>query len=138
MATMRVFISYSQDDAETAKQFGEALSAAGYRPFVADEVLSTGSNWSKAIGNALEHSDAIVILISPASMRSRWMQREIEYALSSPRFEDRVFSLLIKPTPQKDVPWILERLSWIDATKDLKAAGNRLVKAMQRTQKAAG
>jgi len=57
-------------------------------------------------------SKAMVVLISPDSMRSKHVRQEIEYALGDPNYEGRVFPVEIRPT--EDVPWILRKLKTID------------------------
>jgi len=113
---MNVFISYSNRDEEWADLLREKLNAA------ADENISVwnpaseitpGENWALKYGKALEQSDAVIVLLSPDSVKSDWVRHEIEYVLSSPKFRDRLIPIMVRPT--KDVPWILRTLTFIDA-----------------------
>src|SRR5712692_5774960 len=111
--TTQVFLSYASPDRELAAELAKRLGKEGYEVWFADGRLFPGDNWSLAIGKALEESDAIVVLLSPESVRSASVRREIEYALSSKQYKDRLIPVLVRPT--RDFPWILERFSMIRA-----------------------
>jgi hypothetical protein len=104
---MQVFLSYAAADREFAAGVARSLKKKGYHVWFADDRLYPGDNWSLAIGKALKESDAMVVLLSPESVRSEWVRRGIEYALSSQKYKGRLIPVLVRPT--KDFPWILER-----------------------------
>jgi len=54
----------------------------------------------------------MVILLTPRAMESDSLRQNIEFAIGSTRYADRVFSVFVGPTAVagKDVPWILLRL----------------------------
>ena len=54
----------------------------------------------------------LVVLISPAGMKWEWVRREIQHALGTERFTSRLIPVLVEPTPDDDVPWILRTLQW--------------------------
>lgn len=111
--TVNVFISHAEKDRTYATSLGSALAGAGLRVSESRNV-QPGDNWALKIGQALAKADAVVILISPDSVASDWVQREIEFAISSPRFKGRLIPLLVRPTPE--VPWILQELpQWLEA-----------------------
>ncbi len=105
---MNVFISYSSEDGEWAQELISRLKRAGLKVWDAASEVAAGDNWSLKIGKALEKSDAMIVLISPDSARSPWVQREIEYALTSERFQDRLIPVVVRPTSK--YPWILQRM----------------------------
>jgi hypothetical protein len=51
----------------------------------------------------------MIVLVSPAAAQSDQLAREIEYALTSKRFRNRLIPVIVKPT--KKLPWILDRLN---------------------------
>jgi hypothetical protein len=64
-------------------------------------------------------------LLSPDSVASEWVRREIEFAISLPRFKDRLIPVLVRPT--REVPWILQELpQWLE-TDNPAAAAKRIV-----------
>jgi hypothetical protein len=104
---MNVFISHSSEDADWARKLTARLKRAGLKVWDASQV-SAGDNWALEIGKALEKSDAMIVLISPASAKSLTVQKEIEYALTTERFQDRLIPVVVKPTSK--FPWILHRM----------------------------
>jgi len=67
----------------------------------------------------LESSDAMVVLISAAAAKSPHTRQEIEYALSQPRFADRLIPVEVEKTA--DMPWILKRMHPVSAKNPVEA-----------------
>lgn len=108
---IKVFLSYANSDQRWARKLSDDLEAAGFQVFDPLHALLPGDNWSLEIGKALDESRAMVVLISPAAVRSRWVQREIQYALGSEKYQDRLIPVEIEPTA--DFPWVLRHVQWI-------------------------
>jgi hypothetical protein len=106
---MKVFLSYAGSERQLAENIRHDLAAAGISVWDAVQEIVPGENWPKKVGKALDESNAMVVLISPEAVRSRWIKREIDYALGSPRFEGRLIPVLARPT--RDIPWILQRMN---------------------------
>ena len=109
---MKVFLSHSSEDAESARRIAAHLVKEGFEVWNAEEEIQPGDNWAEVLGEALESSDAMVVLLSPAAVRSSWVQRDIDYALQSRDCAHRLIPVLVEQTA--DVPWILRRMQWID------------------------
>lgn len=132
---MQVFISHSHETSPLAKKVGEALKRAGWEVW-SDEKLLPGSNWAKEIAQALEESQAMVVLLSPDSLHSTIVRRDIEYALSTKHFNKRLIPVIVgseENVPLEELPWILRHLNVIK----LPAYGkqeegiNRITQALQ-------
>jgi TIR domain len=108
---MNVFISYSLEDGEFARKLISRLAKAGLEVWDAAAQVGPGDNWALKTGKALEKSDAMIVLISPASAKSHTVQKEIEYALTKERFQDRLIPVVVKPTTK--YPWILEHMQML-------------------------
>jgi hypothetical protein len=113
---MQVFFSYSPADRDFARQLAKEITNWGFRVWMSTDELLPGANPWLEIGKALENSQALVILISPDSLKSEWLNSQLEYALGNEKFRDRVFPVLVRPT--KQIPWILEKLKTYDVTLD--------------------
>jgi len=113
----RLFISYSHRDRKWARWLHRALESyrvpvelkekvelAGGRwdrisPVFRDrEELPTGASLSDAVNSALEQSENLVVICSPASARSRWVNEEI---LTFKRLgrSDRIFCFIVDGEP---------------------------------------
>jgi hypothetical protein len=124
---MKVFLSYAQSDRGWAKKLSEDLAGAGFQVFDPVGELLPGDNWSLEIGKALDDSQAMVVLISPAAVRSPWVQREIQYALGSEKYQDRLIPVEVEPTT--DFPWVLRHVQWIKG--DPSHAGRQVAEILQ-------
>jgi TIR domain-containing protein len=108
----RVFISAAASDAPRVRDLTERLKAAGVEAWNSAIEALPGANVSAEMGRAIGRADAIVVLVSPAAMKSAWVRREIQFALGQERFENRLIPVLIKRTPSNEIPWILRDLQW--------------------------
>lgn len=77
---MRIFISSSKRDQSDAKQLVDQLveKGVGNEFFIDDLNLRTGDNWFKKINDSLKGFDAIIILISIHTLKSKYALKEIE------------------------------------------------------------
>ena len=128
---MKIFLSYAAADREYARRLRNILAEKGYDVWDEADRIAPGMNWLLEAGRALEKSDAMIVLLSPSAIKSPGTQWEIEYALGAQQFQDRLIPVLIKPTT--DIPWILRRLNFIDATGDEKQIAPRVIAALRRT-----
>jgi hypothetical protein len=118
----KAFISYSHRDADWGAWLQRSLE--GYRipkrlagsqgefgpiprrltPVFRDrEDLSSASDLSVKVKESLEASEALVIVCSPASAQSQWVNEEINYFQSLGR-GDRIFALIVDGDPQAENP----------------------------------
>ena len=129
---MQVFISHAQADEKIARELRAQLAEAGVKVWLADEEVLLGENLSLEVGKALERSEAMVVLLSPAAIESKNVCSEIAYAFASPRFEGRLLPVVVKPT--KDIPWFLKTLDLIQArsaqTHAVKQVAEKIVAAL--------
>jgi adenylate cyclase len=71
----RIFLSYARDDVEAAKQLAGCFSDAGHDVWW-DRHLHGGSRFATEIDKALKDAEAVVVLWSPTSIDSAWVQDE--------------------------------------------------------------
>ena len=102
---MKAFLSYALADREIAREMVDGLSDSGHDIWFDEFELTPGTGWGREIDKALNASRAMIVLVSPESMKSKEVRREIEHALLSKNFAHRVLPVYLKPTG--DVPWFL-------------------------------
>lgn len=112
---MKVFISHSYENRALANKVGEALRRSGLEVWDDQKEILPGDNWAQKIAKALEESEAMVVLLTPSTLNSTMVRREIEYALSSKRFKGRLVPVLIgsEPFSAQNLPWIFSHLNVI-------------------------
>ncbi|MBB5871095.1 WD40 repeat protein [Allocatelliglobosispora scoriae] len=80
-----VFISYSHaSDAEYVAALAEFLKAAGV-PVWFDGKIVTGARWANVIQERIDSCAAFVVVMSPASAASQWVDREVNQAEETDR-----------------------------------------------------
>ena len=109
---VRVFLSYTQADQAFAKALSQELTRRGLDVWSDEQKILPGDNWGASIAEALRRSKAMVVLISPDSMRSKFVRSEIQYALGDLGYEQRIFPVMVEET--SSVPWILNKFIILD------------------------
>ena len=110
---MKVFISHSFTDLSLARRVGDALRNSGIDAWDTSEVFP-GDNWGEEVGRALREASAMVVLLTPDSVRSGNVVYDVSYAIGQLRFKNRVFSVLAAAPAdlaetRSETPWILKR-----------------------------
>lgn len=132
---MKLFMSYAHNDRDVAGKLASKLAQAGYEVWSPDQYLFPGDNWPLKIGEALQQSDGMIVLLSPDAVKSDWVRHEIEFAIGSTRYQDRLIPVLVRPT--EDIPWILRKLKYVRLGKSLADAAKRIVDQLQHSPTAA-
>jgi hypothetical protein len=103
---MQVFISHAGADQGLARELANRLAEAGYEAWTNEE-LFPGDNWALEMGKALERSEAMIVLVSPESTRSEQVNRDIQFAIGSLQYENRLIPVQVRKTA--GVPRSLDR-----------------------------
>lgn len=77
----KFFISYSHEDMKTVKQFALQLSLRGFDLWMDEKNIAFGENYTTAILNGIHESDVYLVFLSENSIKSRWVNAEIDFAL---------------------------------------------------------
>jgi formylglycine-generating enzyme required for sulfatase activity len=95
-----VYISYAHKDQTYARKLRDSLRQRGLEVWM-DEHLKSGDRWLRTIEQAVRDSAAFVVVMTPESRDSKWVEREILLAESEGKpifpllLRGRVFFLLI-------------------------------------------
>lgn len=90
-----VFISYSKKNRGYARKLADFLLASGFDVWI-DDRIDFGSNWEREIFAAIDGCAAIIVIMTPESYDSLWVQRERQYA---ERRGKQPFPLLLEGEP---------------------------------------
>ena len=74
-----VFISYSKKNRSYARKLADHLLAQGFDVWI-DDRIDFGGNWEHEIFKAIDECDAIIVIMTPPSHASLWVQRERQHA----------------------------------------------------------
>lgn len=112
---MKVFISHASDDETLAMRVAASLREAGLEVWDDGGILP-GENWAAKTAEALQESEAMVVLLTPSALRSSHVKHEIAYALGNQDYSGRLIPVLAAPPEQlskEDIPWILNSLQMV-------------------------
>ena len=126
--TQSIFISYARDDVAFARDLRERLLALGHAPWMDLFDIPAGARWPDEIDRALRSADAIIGVMTPASMASENVKNEWDWAIANSR---RLMLLLAEPC---DVPFHYVSRNYIDCTADREAGFAALRDALSGRQ----
>lgn len=87
-----VFISYSREDSDYAFTLRDFLENHGFSTWI-DEKIEDGSRWWKIIEKSIENCSAFIVIMTPSSNDSEWVEKE--YMLAN-RDKKPIFPVLLK------------------------------------------
>jgi predicted nucleotide-binding protein len=130
-----LFVSYARPDLDRVRPLVDAVKEElDFRAIPVDvwmdiSHLNPGEAWNVVIREALEASIGFLFFVSPRSMQSDWVRRELEMAAAAP---DRlIIPVILYQSP--DLPPALAQRQWIDFS------GRRTAKVLKLTaEKIAG
>jgi hypothetical protein len=122
----RVFLSYTKSDQAAARDIADALKRAGVHVWLGDWELGPGDSLREHIGSAASSSDCILVLLSAASVESRWVRQEINFALSR-ELEDRAIRLIPVLIEDCKIPDNLMDRVYLDLRQDRETGVRRLI-----------
>jgi len=78
-----IFVSYSHQDNVFAKKLVSWLEGQGHTVWMDKNKILPGANYVSSIAEGIGNADAFLPLLSPDSVKSKWVAKEIMYALES-------------------------------------------------------
>jgi formylglycine-generating enzyme required for sulfatase activity len=108
----QVFISYSRKDLIFIERLADDLGAAGLEVWYDLSGLDGGTRWGQEIQSAIQKSQIFVVVLSPNSIESQWVEREFMYADS---LKKKIIPLLYQPC---ETPMWFINLHFIDVQGD--------------------
>ena len=99
-ATGHVFISYAREDQTYVRNLADSLRKRGFEPWM-DDRLRSGDRWWQTIDEAIQECAAFIVVMTPDSNKSEWVEREVMLALDEQKpilpllLRGRRFSVLV-------------------------------------------
>ena len=78
----RVFISHASKDQSTAEELAAALESLSIRTWLATRDIDIGANYAQEIVRAIISSGSLVVILTPESIASPHVRREVSLAVS--------------------------------------------------------
>jgi TIR domain-containing protein len=124
----QIFISYSRKDSAFARRLAGDLEKAGYEVWWDLTDLRGGDDWPRVIPAAIESSQYVIVVLSPNSATSEWVEKEYTQALG---LHKKIIPIMLKPG---NVPFALNTLNYVNfASGDYVDNLNNLLSALGYT-----
>lgn len=109
-----VFLSHSSLDRHFATEIAGVLRQHGIPIWFSEINIIGAQQWHDEIGAALRRCDWLVVLLSPNSVESIWVKREVLFALNDRHYAERIVPVLYQPCDYDQLSWTLSLLQIID------------------------
>jgi hypothetical protein len=124
----QIFISYSRRDIGFVRRLAGDLEKAGYDVWWDLTDLRGGDDWPRVIPAAIEDSQFVIVVLSPNSAISDWVQKEYTQALG---LRKKIIPIMLRPSP---VPFPLNTINYVNfASGDYADNLNNLLRALEYT-----
>jgi hypothetical protein len=127
----KVFLSYARSDQKLAHRLAHDITKAGFEVWYDREQLLPGDDWGRAVSNALQSADAMVVVMSPEAAETPSVQREVEYAVGSERYAGKLIPVVVGSSSK--MPWILNKLQPVRVSRDVGAASEQVIAALEKS-----
>jgi hypothetical protein len=110
------FISHSSKDRAFVEKLCAELQRHGVAYWYSTRNIRGAQQWHDEIGSALRRCDWFVLILSPDSVRSRWVKHEVLFALNNSRYEKRILPCVLAECDIDHLSWTLSSFQFIDFT----------------------
>lgn len=118
MQPNEAFLSHSSHDHTFVERVATVTRAHGVPVWYSATNILGAQQWHDEIGAALSRCDWFLLVLSPNSVESMWVKRELSYALQQNRFENRIVPLLHLDCDYSRLSWVLPSIQLIDFRSD--------------------
>jgi HJR/Mrr/RecB family endonuclease len=122
----KVFLSYSREDKDTARYIADALKRSGVSTWFDEWELQVGDSIVEHVEQAVASSDIVLVLLSPASVSSRWIQAEWSAAFAR-ELNDRAIRIIPVLIADCEIPPPFSSRVYLDIRTDREVGVQRLV-----------
>ncbi|HEV2196347.1 MAG TPA: toll/interleukin-1 receptor domain-containing protein [Candidatus Acidoferrum sp.] len=111
-----LFLSHSSKDRDFVVRLARVLKQHGVRYWYSAAHISGAKQWHDEIGRALGRCDWFLVVLTPSSVRSQWVKRELLFALNDDRYNEKIIPVLRKPCKYAGLSWTLPEFQFVDFT----------------------
>jgi len=131
----RLFISYSNADAQLAKNVAEALQALGHYTTMDTTALVPGDDWRAKLDDELKRSDGLVALLTTNSVTSSYVSAEIGSARNRARETGRMLIVPVIADNMAVPPLVSDLFAVIAPDRDAAKIAAQIHRAIELYQK---
>lgn len=128
MLPKEVFLSHASKDRKFANALAGILREHGVPVWFSHTHIRGGQQWHDEIGAALRRCDWFLVVLSPNSVKSMWVKRELLFALQQNHFENRIVPLFKQPCDYEKLSWTLSIFQFVNFTGSFEQGCRTLLK----------
>jgi predicted nucleotide-binding protein len=124
-----IFLSYTHSDKPFARQLKTDLLLAGARVWIDEAEIGVGDSLIEKIAQGIDQTDFFAIILSPESVSSPWVKKELEIAMKL-QIDGKPIKIMPLLHKSCSLPVFLEGLKYADFSKDYNQAFRELLKPL--------
>ena len=114
MLPSEVFVSHSNLYKDFTQHLTVEMARHGMPFWYSQSNILGAQQWHDEIGDALKRCDWFLVILSPNSVQSMWVKRELIFALQQNRFENKIIPLLYQACDYENLSWVLPSFQIVD------------------------
>lgn len=122
----RIFISHAHADNETVERLAEEIEGSGFLCWLDLWELDVGDSIRRRVEDGIKAADWLIVALSSASVKSAWVNQELNMAFVRELEERHVFVLPVV-LERCEIPLSLRDKFYADFTQDFDAGMQRLL-----------
>lgn len=105
-----IFLSHNTKDKFFVRELADRLSRMGVKVWIDEAEIKVGDSLTEKIGNAIEKTDFVGVVLSRNSVNSQWVQKELQIALQEEFRKKKVVVLPLLLEPVELPPFLRDKL----------------------------
>jgi hypothetical protein len=126
-----LFLSHSHRDRVFVVKLTQFLQKQRIHYWYSETAIRGAKQWHDEIGKSLRRCNWLVIVLSPHSVKSKWVKHELLFALNDKRYNERIVPLLLKSCKHEKLSWTLSSFEFVDFSKTFAAGCKDLLKSLR-------
>lgn len=112
-----LFLCHAHQDREFVSSLAEVIRHHGVPVWYSQKNILGARQWHDEIGAALQRYDWFAVVLSPHSVESIWVKRELLYALDHDRYHNKIVPVMYQFCDYEEkLSWILPQFQMVDFT----------------------
>ena len=128
MRPREVFLSHASADRRAAERIVLCLGRHGVKVWYSKSKLRGSQAWQDEIGKALARCDWLIVLLTPAAVRSEWVKHELAYSLIKKRYRRRIIPAMFKRCRHQNLSFTLAAMQMVDFRENFRAGLSDLLR----------
>jgi hypothetical protein len=124
----QLFISHANADRKFLERLSELLADYHIRFWHSRKDIRGAQQWHDEIGAALRKCDWFLLVLSPSVFKSKWVKRELAFALRENRYNDRIVPIIARRCDFGELSWTLPAFEVVDFSRNFAKGSEELLR----------